>query len=338
MPLLQCRPEAEIRQSPHPGQRHVTLIFVILPSKLLRRALACVTLACATGASSQVPLPDSSAPNSQTLPAAPSAVLTQTSPASSLTLARAAGSGITYTPASTFKGPGDVTVERPQDRPLSLSLDDAISIGFARNLRLKYDTANQRVVKGYRLQIANALLPSLTATANSQAQEINLAALGFKPAALAPVLQQFGLSASSFSTIVKVYTTQATLSTKQELFDLPAYEFLRASQSEFKVESLNLLNSRGDLVLSVGTAYFKVLAGPGQCEQRPGGRALFQDILRAGGRSAEGRRGNASRHAAGAGAIPAAPAGHGFRFGEPGQGHDPAQPHHGHSRGGRRWN
>lgn len=175
-------------------------------------------------------------------------------------LSRPAGSGVAYTAPSTFLGPGGLTVEQAQGAPLRLSLDDAISIGLARNVRLKYDIANQRVVKGYRLQIANALLPSLNLNASSGTQEINLAAMGFKPASLGPILQQFGLPAGSFATIVKVNTTQALISTNQTLFNLPDYELLRGAQREFAVEDLNLLNSRGDLVQSVGTAYFKVLA------------------------------------------------------------------------------
>ena len=219
------------------------------------------------------------------LPPAPSTVLTQAPVGSSLALARPAGSGVSYTSPATFKGPGGVTVEQPQAAPLLLSLDDAISLGLARNLRLKYDIANQRVVKGYQLQIANALLPSLTATAATNTQEINLAAMGFKPAALAPVLKEFGLSSNSFATIVKVNTTQAIISTNQELFDLPAYELLRGAQREFAVENLNLLNSRGDLVQAVGTAYFKLLADQStvtnaQAEERAAKTLFDQASLR----------------------------------------------------------
>lgn len=151
-------------------------------------------------------------------------------------------------------------MEQPQSAPLLLSLDDAISIGLARNYRLKYDIANQRVVKGYQLQIANALLPSLNLYAASNTQEINLAAMGFKPASLGSLLGGAGFNAANFPTIVKVNTTQAIVSTKQELFDLPAYELLRGARREFAAVDLDRLNSRGELVQAAGTAYFKVLA------------------------------------------------------------------------------
>ena len=189
---------------------------------------------------------------------APSTVVILNAP-NALALTRPAGSGAIYTPPSSFQGPGGIAVEQPQTAPLLLSLDDAISIGLARNLRIKYDVANQRVVKGYQLQIANALLPSLKVYAATGTQEINLAAMGFKPAAISAVLQQSGQT-GAVPTIVKVDTTQAILSTNQELFDLPAYELLRAAQREFAVEDFDRLNSRGELVQAVGTAYFKLLA------------------------------------------------------------------------------
>lgn len=186
------------------------------------------------------------------LPTAPSSVLLKENAA----LQRSAGSGITFTAPSKQAGPGGTIIEAAQAGPLSLSLDDAISLGLDRNIRIQTDRANSRMVKGYELQIANALMPSLRATAQTQTQEINLAAMGFKPSSLAGL----GLPAGAFSTIVKVNTTQAVLSANQDLFDLPAFELFKAAKREFAVVDLNTLNSRGELVLAVSTAYLKVLA------------------------------------------------------------------------------
>jgi len=159
---------------------------------------------------------------------------------------------------ATTQGPAGITIELPQSGSLQLSLDDAIALGLNRNLRMVYDRATQREVKGEELGVINALLPSLTIKADTQAQEIDLAALGFKPSLLAGskllppgfVLQE----------IVKVNTTQAQISAEQQLFNASAYELYRGAQREEAVVDLNALNGRGDLVLAVGTAYLKVLA------------------------------------------------------------------------------
>ena len=184
------------------------------------------------------------------LPQAPSAVLAQ------YDAGKPAGSGKTFTAPSTFVGPGNVKVERATTGPLSLSIDDAVSYGLERNLRLISDRANQRIVKGDQLLVKNAIVPALSATASTNTQEINLAAMGFKPSLLVGIP---GFP-SNFATIVKVDVTQAQLNVNQTLFSLPDYELLRGAQAEFEVVNMNTLNGRGDLVLSVGTAYLKILA------------------------------------------------------------------------------
>ncbi len=186
------------------------------------------------------------------LPSAPSSVLKKENKA----LQHPAGSGFAFTASATEKGPGDTVVELPHDTPLRLSLDDAISLGLERTVRLQYDRANLREVRGFQYQVINALVPSLTATASSSAQEINLAAMGFRPQTLA----SFGFPAGTIPTIVKVNVTQALLSANQTLFDLPAFELYKGAKREIAVVDLNALNSRGELVLALGQAYLKVLA------------------------------------------------------------------------------
>jgi outer membrane protein TolC len=190
------------------------------------------------------------------LPSAPSSVLRQESEA----LAKPAGSSLIFTAPNTTQGPGGTLIELPKSGPLQLSIDDAISLGLNRNLRLVYDRATQREVKGDELSVINALLPSLTASASSGTQVLNLAALGFKPA-LVQKFAAFFPNLSSFSTIVKVDTTQAQLSASQYLFNASAYELYKGAKQEQAVVDLNALNGRGDLVLAVTTAYLKVLAG-----------------------------------------------------------------------------
>lgn len=200
---------------------------------------------------------DTDKKQNENLPSAPSAVLLSQQDEA---LGRPAGSGFTFKAPSTIAGPGGISIEQPTDTPLRISIDDAISLGLERNLRLVYDRAKQKTVRGEQLGVINALLPSLRATASTGTEQVNLAALGFKPQSLSGLLGQFGISAADFPTILKVNVTQAQIGASQQLFNLPAYELYRGSQREAEVVDLDVLTGRGDLVLAVGSAYLQVLA------------------------------------------------------------------------------
>jgi outer membrane protein TolC len=194
----------------------------------------------------------------QALPAAPSAVLAASQADQN---GRPAGSGFRFTAVSTVAGPGGLAIEAPQPGVLSLSLDDAIALGLERNIRLKYDKGNQLAVKGDSLGVIDALLPNLTLKAQSSAQEINLAAMGFKPSIFAGFAKT-GLLPPGYkiATIVKVNTTQASLNASQQLFNLPDYEIYRGLKNETAVVDLTLLNDRGDVIQTIGQLYLEILA------------------------------------------------------------------------------
>ncbi len=191
------------------------------------------------------------------LPAAPSTVLALEKDAQT----RPAGSGLTFTAPSTTAGPGGLAIEEPQSGALKLSLDDAISLGLDRNIRLKYDRANELSVKGANLGVLNVFFPNVSLHAKSDAQEINLAAMGFKPS----LLNSFASSGilppgTTIATIVKVNTTQASLNVSQVLFNLPDYELYRGLTNETATVKLTTLSDRGDVVLTVGMTYLQILA------------------------------------------------------------------------------
>ncbi|WP_353065173.1 TolC family protein [Tunturibacter psychrotolerans] len=158
------------------------------------------------------------------------------------------------------KFPGGVLVEQGTPGALPLSLDDAIARGEKRNLQMLLAVQNERSVRGQVLTAENSLLPSLTAKGNIEAQEINLAAQGFKASAL----EEFGILPGSFSTIVKVNTASAQMSLNQQLFNVPAYYLYRSAQQASKAANLTTLNQEDSVVLSVGTQYLLALADASQ--------------------------------------------------------------------------
>ncbi len=192
----------------------------------------------------------------QPLPTDPSAIIAAQNEA----LSRPTGSGFVYKAEGTFSGPGGLAVDRASDTALPISLDDAMSIGLARNVRLKYDRANMRAVKGDTLGVLSALIPNMSINAQSSAQQINLAALGFKPSLISSFPPGLLPPGYTFSEIVKVNTTQASFNASQVLFNLPDYELYRGTTNETRVVDLQRLTDDGDLVLTIGMSYLQVLA------------------------------------------------------------------------------
>ena len=193
----------------------------------------------------------------QPLPSAPSAVIAAQNEA----LTKTPGSGFVFTAEHKQPEPGGLAIDLVKDGALAISLDDAVSIGLERNVRLKYDRANEREVKGDTLGVIDALLPKLSLDARSNAQQIDLAAMGFKPSLISGFASSGLLPpGSTFSDIVKVNTTQASIHADQVLFNLPDYEVFRGTKNETQVVALKTLTDRGDLVLTVGMAYLRVLA------------------------------------------------------------------------------
>jgi outer membrane protein TolC len=191
------------------------------------------------------------------LPSAPSALIAQRNEA----LSKPPGSGYVFTGGGTQTGPHGIAVEAPAQDAIPLSLDDAISIAMQRNVRMRYDRANQKEVKGDTLGVLNALIPNLTFNAESSAQEIDLVAMGFKPSFIAGFAKTGLIPAGfQFANIVKVNTTQAMLNVNQVLFSLPDYELYRGTKNETRVVDLGELTDEGDVVLTVGSMYLKVLA------------------------------------------------------------------------------
>ncbi len=161
-----------------------------------------------------------------------------------------------------IKLPGGVEVERATPGALPLSLDDAIARGEKRNLQMLLTIQNERMVRGQVLTVENSLLPSLTAKGALEAQQIDLAALGFRPGSLSG----FGIAPGTFASIVKVNTAEAQISMNQQLFNVPAYYLYRSSQKALTAADFTRLNLLGGVTLAVGTQYLLALADAAQIE------------------------------------------------------------------------
>ena len=176
---------------------------------------------------------------------------------------------------------GGVRVERATGGPLPLSLDDAIARALLHNVQVEGARQSEQVVRGQVLTEENSLLPNLSAQVSSSAEEINLAAMGFKLSSLGSLLGPD--AAADFKTIVKVNVTSAELRLQQPLFNLPAYFLYRSASKARAGANFTTLNVRGGLVLEVGGQYLRVLADAAQIAnaralERSDARALQQAV------------------------------------------------------------
>jgi outer membrane protein TolC len=149
-----------------------------------------------------------------------------------------------------------VTTPVASAQPLQLSLDDAVRLALEHNLTISIDLQNQRQIGGLQLTAFNALIPSLRASAKTNTQEINLAALGFNASVVGPLLPPGYV----LNTIVKVDTTSAQLNLDQQIFNLPALEVFRAAKAQADVAKWNILLDRGNIVNQVASQYLMVLS------------------------------------------------------------------------------
>jgi len=155
-----------------------------------------------------------------------------------------------------------VTTPVATGQALQLSLDDAVRLGLEHNLTLAVDQQTQRQVHGLQKTAFSALIPNMTAVAKTNTQEVNLAAMGFKPQSVAGLLPP----GVTFDTIVKYDTTGAQLNLSQQLFNLPALQSYKAAQHVSDVVKYQLYLDRGDVVNQVASQYLKVLADAASIE------------------------------------------------------------------------
>jgi outer membrane protein TolC len=117
--------------------------------------------------------------------------------------------------------------------------------------------------------VENSLTPNITVNGDIEAQEIDLAALGFKPGTLAGVKFN-GQSVPPIAPIVKVNQMQAQAQVSQALFNAPSFFLYRAAKKAAEAANWQLLNDRGGVVMGTGGLYLKALADEAQVKDAEG--------------------------------------------------------------------
>lgn len=130
---------------------------------------------------------------------------------------------------------------------LPLSLDDAMQLGLKNNLGAILQNSNVNSEGGAKLQQLQALLPTLTGTAEAAVSQVNLQAEGLRIPGFPAVIGPFG------------YTDfRATLN--QTLLNVSSLQSYLASKHNFESSKLSARDSQDLVVLTVGNAYLLCLA------------------------------------------------------------------------------
>jgi outer membrane protein TolC len=148
---------------------------------------------------------------------------------------------------------GSVVTGKATDGVLDLSLDDAMQRGLRQNLGLILQTSTQKNASGQRLEELQTLLPTITASASIEVQQVNLAAYGLKFPGLNPIIGPF-----------QVVDFRAYLT--QNLVNVSALQNYIAAKHNFESARLTAEDARDLVVLTVGNAYLLCIADAARIE------------------------------------------------------------------------
>ena len=130
---------------------------------------------------------------------------------------------------------------------MDLSIDESIRRGLRTNLGIILQNANEKSSNGQRLEELQSLLPTVTATASIEIQQINLAAYGLKFPGLNPIIGPF-----------QVVDFRAYLT--QNLINVQSLENYLSAKHNFQSAKLTTEDARDMVVLTVGNAYLLCIA------------------------------------------------------------------------------
>jgi outer membrane protein TolC len=130
---------------------------------------------------------------------------------------------------------------------MELSLDDAIARGLRQNLGIILQGSAAQSANGERLEQLQQLLPTITANASLEVEQVNLAAFGLKFNGVKPIVGPFQV------VDFRAYLTQNVL-------NIAALQSYIASKHNFAAAKLTAEDARDLVVLTVGNAYLLCVA------------------------------------------------------------------------------
>ena len=142
---------------------------------------------------------------------------------------------------------GSIVTGKATDGVLPLSLDEAMQRGLKANLGLVLQSSNERSSNGQRLVQLQQLLPTVTASASIEVEQVDLAAFGLKFPGINPVVGPFQVED------FRGYLTQ-------NLVNLQAFQQYMAAKHNFNAAKLSAQDARDLVVLTVGNAYLVCVA------------------------------------------------------------------------------
>lgn len=170
-----------------------------------------------------------------------------------------------------------VLLEREQPGAVALTLDQAVAAALKNNTELIVRAQRERGVAGELLAVESVLTPNLSVKGYAQAQEIDLAGMGFKASTLSGLKLPGSQGAPQIANIVKVNTYDAQLNLSQQLFNVPAFYLYRSAKKAEEAANWATLSARGGVVLQVGALYLQALADDAQARNARG--LVIQDEL-----------------------------------------------------------
>ncbi len=164
-------------------------------------------------------------------------------------LAIAAGIGQRWAraQASASSYQGSVVQQKATPGVLPLSLEGAIGMGLKNNLGAILQNTGVKTAGGEKLQQLQALLPTITGTAQASVAQVNLQAEGLRIPGFPAVIGPFG------------YTDfRATLN--QAVLNVSSLQNYLSAKHNFAASKLSAADSEDVVVLAVGNAYLLCLA------------------------------------------------------------------------------
>lgn len=155
---------------------------------------------------------------------------------------------------------GSVTSGPPTETAIPLSLDDAVKRGLQHNLAIVLTAQNQRAAAGERLVAINYLMPVITGDAQRSRNQINLAAMGFRPGTFKKFPAGLIPPGTVIPAVVTVNVVEAQATLDQPLFNLQSWELYRAAKQEIRAVDYSFQSARGAVIQDVAGSYLSVLA------------------------------------------------------------------------------